>query len=51
MITGRCRLLVGFLRKNNFERFAKTMVRPKRPFRGRFSVRSLGGQDWALAAI
>ena len=44
-------LLVGFLRKKNFDRLAKTMVRPKRPFRGRFSVRSLGGQDKTLADI
>jgi putative hemolysin len=44
-------LLVGFLRRKNFDRLAKTMVRPKRPFRGRFSVRSLGGQNETLANI
>jgi putative hemolysin len=44
-------LLVGFLRKNKFDRLAKTVVRPKRPFRGRFSVRALGGQNETLADI
>ena len=44
-------LLVGFLRKKTFDRLAKTMVRPKRPFRGRFSVRSLGGPNETLANI
>ena len=44
-------LLVGFLRKKNLDRLAKTLVRPKKPFRGRFSVRSLGGQDETLADI
>ena len=36
-------LLVGFLRKKNFDPLAPTLVRPRTPFRGRFSVRSLGG--------
>jgi putative hemolysin len=44
-------LLVGFLRKKNFDLLAKTVVRPKRPFRGRFSVRALGGQNETLADI
>jgi len=34
-------LLVGFLRKKNLDRLAKTLVRPKKPFRGRFSVGAL----------
>jgi putative hemolysin len=36
-------LLVSFLRKKNFDPLAITLVRPKRPFRGRFSMRSVGG--------
>ena len=44
-------LLVGFLRKKNFDLLAKTVVRPKRPFRGRFSLRALGGQTETLADI
>jgi putative hemolysin len=36
-------LLVSFLRKKNFTPLAPTLVRPKRPFRGRFSLRSVGG--------
>jgi putative hemolysin len=45
-------LLVGFLEKKNLlTRLAKTVVRPKRPFRGRFSVRALGSQDETLADI
>jgi putative hemolysin len=44
-------LLVGFLRKRSFELLAPTMVRPKRPFRGRFSLRSVGEQDESLADI
>jgi putative hemolysin len=44
-------LLVGFLRKRNFDRLAPTLVRPKRPFRGRFSVRALGGHDETLSDI
>jgi hypothetical protein len=36
-------LLVGFLRKKSFTPFAPTVVRPRTPFRGRFSLRSLGG--------
>ena len=44
-------LLVGFLRKRNLDRLAKTLVRPKRPFRGRFSLRTLGSQNTALGDI
>jgi putative hemolysin len=44
-------LLVGFLRKKSFDPFAPTLVRPKKPFRGRFSVRSLGGHHESLADI
>ena len=44
-------LLVGFLRKKNFDSLAPTMVRPKRPFRGRFSLRSVGEGDESLADI
>lgn len=44
-------LLVGFLRKKNFDPLAPTLVRPKKPFRGRFSVRSLGGHNETLADI
>jgi putative hemolysin len=36
-------LLVGFLRKRSFDPLAPTLVRPKRPFRRRFSLRSVGG--------
>jgi putative hemolysin len=36
-------LLVGFLRKRSFDALAPTLVRPKRPFRRRFSLRSVGG--------
>jgi putative hemolysin len=36
-------LLVRFLRQRNFELLAPAMVRPRRPFRGHFSVRSLVG--------
>jgi hypothetical protein len=44
-------LLVGFLRKWSFEPLAPTFVRPKKPFRGRFSVRSLGGNAETLSDI
>jgi putative hemolysin len=44
-------LLVGFLRKRNVGRFAKTLVRPRKPFRGRFSLRSLGSQKPTLGDI
>jgi putative hemolysin len=44
-------LLVGFLRKKSFRLLAPTVVRPKRPFRGRFSLRSLGGHNESLANI
>jgi putative hemolysin len=44
-------LLVGFLREHNFNPLAPTLVRPKRPFRGRFSLRSLGGNAWTLGDI
>lgn len=44
-------LLVGFLKRKNFEPLAKTLVRPKKPFRGRFSVRALGGQHEPLGDI
>ena len=44
-------LLVGFLRKKNFELLAPTLVRPKRPFRGRFSLRSLSGDVKSLGDI
>jgi putative hemolysin len=44
-------LLVGFLRKRNFDLLAQTFVRPKKPFRGRFSVRSLGGNAEKLTDI
>ena len=44
-------LLVGFLRKRNFDPLAPTFVRPKKPFRGRFSVRSLGGNAESLSDI
>jgi putative hemolysin len=43
-------LLVGFLRKKTFQPLAPTVVRPKRPFRGRFSLRSLGRHE-SLADI
>jgi putative hemolysin len=36
-------LLVRFLRQRNFDLLAPAMVRPRRPFRGRFSLRSLVG--------
>lgn len=36
-------LLVGFLRRRNFDPLAPAVVRPKQPFRGRFSLRALGG--------
>jgi hypothetical protein len=35
-------LLVSFLRRHRFEPLAPTVVRAKRPFRGRLSLRSLG---------
>ena len=35
-------LLVGFLRKRSFDKLAPTLVRPKRPFRRGFSLRSVG---------
>ena len=35
-------LLVGFLRARNFDPLAATMVRARQPFRGTFSLRSLG---------
>ncbi|HVW68222.1 MAG TPA: GNAT family N-acyltransferase [Steroidobacteraceae bacterium] len=44
-------LLVNFLKKKNFEPLAPTVVRPKRPFRGRFSIRALGGHDETLTDI
>jgi putative hemolysin len=44
-------LLVRYLRKRNFNLLAPTVVRPKRPFRGRFSLRSLGGPHKSLADI
>ncbi len=43
-------LLVGFLRKKTFQPLAPTVVRAKRPFRGRFSLRSLGRHE-SLADI
>jgi putative hemolysin len=43
-------LLVGFLRKKSFELLAPTLVRPKSPFRGRFSLHSIGGHE-SLADI
>ena len=36
-------LLVRFLRQRNFDLLAPAMVRPRRPFRGQFSLRSLVG--------
>jgi len=36
-------LLVGFLRARNFDPLAGAMVRARQPFRGTFSLRSLGG--------
>jgi putative hemolysin len=36
-------LLVGFLRARNFDPLASAMVRARQPFRGTFSLRSLGG--------
>ena len=36
-------LLVRFLRQRNFDLLAPAMVRPRRPFRGHFSLRSLVG--------
>jgi putative hemolysin len=36
-------LLVEFLRQRNFDPLAPTLVRPRRPFRRQFSLRSLGG--------
>jgi putative hemolysin len=44
-------LLVKFLRKRNFDPLAPTFVRPKKPFRGRFSLRSLGGNADTLTDI
>jgi putative hemolysin len=44
-------LLVGFLRKHTFNALAPTLVRPRRPFRGRFSLRSLGGNGLTLGDI
>ena len=44
-------LLVGFLRTNHLIAFGPTFVRPRRPFRGRFSVRSLGGHAESLGDI
>jgi putative hemolysin len=44
-------LLVGFLRTRSFDRLAPTYVRAKRPFRGRFSVRSLGDNVATLGDI
>jgi putative hemolysin len=44
-------LLVGFLREKSFDRLAPTLVRPKRPFRGRFSPRSLSGDVKSLDDI
>jgi putative hemolysin len=44
-------LLVGFLRKHTFNPLAPTLVRPRRPFRGRFSLRSLGGNGLSLGDI
>jgi putative hemolysin len=40
-------LLVGFLRRHNFDLLAPAVVRPKRPFRGKFSLRSLSGAPTA----
>jgi putative hemolysin len=36
-------LLVRFLRQRNFDPLAPAMVRPRQPFRGQLSLRSLGG--------
>jgi putative hemolysin len=36
-------LLVTFLRKKRFRKLAPTIVRPRTPFRGRLSLRSVGG--------
>lgn len=44
-------LLVEFLRKKNFEPLAPTVVRPKRPFRGRFSLRTVGESHESLGDI
>ncbi len=45
-------LLVGFLRERKLNLLAPTVVRPKRPFRGRFSLKSLGGAyPWDLEAL
>jgi hypothetical protein len=44
-------LLVEFLRKRNLDPRALPFVRAKRPFRGRFSVRSLGGNADTLGDI
>ena len=44
-------LLVGFLRTKHLIALGPTLVRPKQPFRGRFSVRSLGGQHETLGDI
>jgi putative hemolysin len=44
-------LLVGFLRKHTFNPLAPTLIRPRRPFQGRFSLRSLGGNGPTLGDI
>jgi hypothetical protein len=45
-------LFVGFLRERKFGLLAPTLVRAKRPFRGRFSLRSLGGgRSWDFEAL
>jgi putative hemolysin len=45
-------VLVGFLRERRLNLLAPTLVRPKRPFRGRFSLKSLsGGYSWDLEAL
>lgn len=44
-------LLVDFLRTHTFNPLAPTLVRPRRPFRGRFSLRSLGGNGLTLGDI
>jgi putative hemolysin len=45
-------LLVGFLREHSYNALAPTLVRPRRPFRASFSLRSLmGGNGITLSEI
>jgi putative hemolysin len=44
-------LLVGFLRRRNFDPLGPALVRPKQPFRSNLSLSSLGGANAALTDI